>query len=252
MARSLLDSLRVSIQKSGNSRKDFFEIRDGDVRKIRFISDLEDGIQLTFHSKWQEFDTPCLSHYGFECKYCDMDNDPQVKTSDRFAWTIYNREEKSRQIFMYKTNDKTPIPQILSAYEVYGTLLDRDFSIKRNGKGFDTSYTVVSLDKDGKRLKEAPFTPKEILDLVKRVSVSPEDLLEMKEAEEEEEEEPKVEVRKPLKKKAVVTEPDDDEAPVRKTQGKQGAKRKPAPEQEPDDDDDDDFETLLDDDDDDE
>lgn len=163
-AKSLVEAMKNRIANAGSGSKGniFYVKKDGKVR-VRFLNDMEDGLAVTFHDKWQGYSHPCMEYYG---KPCPHHNDPEGRTQDLYAWTVWNYETKKREIFLYKANRCSPIPSLISMFETYGTLCDRDFVITRQGQGTDTTYSVIPMDKKRSKIDEEPFTKKEILKML--------------------------------------------------------------------------------------
>ena len=64
-----------------------------------------------------------------------------------YVWSVYDYESKEVKLLMAATNNCSPVPALASLYESYGTLCDRDYEIKRIGKGQNTTYSVIPLEK---------------------------------------------------------------------------------------------------------
>jgi hypothetical protein len=170
-AKSLVDMIKDKIKKgnSGGSVGNTFYLKDGMKKRVRFVSDFEDGIPVLFHSKWGDFNTPCLKYYGQKCPHCNS-KDKDVKHVESYAWTVYNHEDKKRQLFIYKANQFSPVPDMIAFYESYGTLLDRDYVISKIGEKLATSYTTVPMDKERFKKKDIEaFTNKEIFEMLKAI-----------------------------------------------------------------------------------
>lgn len=143
----ILDKIKKEIKRSSSSFNLEFYLKDGDKAKIRFLTDFEDAIGIKWHDKYKDkIDTPCLEYYGKECKFCAGEVD-DVRTRENFIWPIWNYEQEIVQFFRFAANSYTPIPQLMTMYESYGTITNRDFQISRSGTSFDISYQVVPMDK---------------------------------------------------------------------------------------------------------
>jgi len=160
---SLLDQIKERIANAGKSRKHIFFVKDGQKRRVRFLTDMENGLKVTFHDKYGEVNTPCLKQYGKACEFCGVEG---LRTRDQFAWCIYDYEAKEVRILMHAPNAFSPIPQLIEYYETHGTLLDRDYTISRRGSGTDTSYAVIAGDKGKFRLQAKPFSQKKMWALI--------------------------------------------------------------------------------------
>lgn len=167
--------MKSEIQKSGGSKGKILFIKDGSKKRIRFLCDAEDGMELTFHDSYSEgINALCLEEMGKDCPYCERD---ELRTRKLYAWSVWDYDSKEVKVLLYAANNCTPIPNIIAMYEAYGTLLDRDFVISRTGSGQNTSYTVIPQDKAKfKNSKAVKMSKKELLKVVaKAFPVNPED-----------------------------------------------------------------------------
>jgi hypothetical protein len=169
-AGSFLQRLRQQIAASGQSKKGIWFVKPNQKRRIRFLKnqDLEQGITIPWHSKWEGnrsvVDSPCLEAYGKGCPFCGVED---VRIRDRFAWTIYDYEQKQRQIFLFYANRNSPIPHLASVYEEYNTLTDRDLVIQKTGEGTDGVFTVLPGSPSKFRVEGIrPWSVAKILDMV--------------------------------------------------------------------------------------
>lgn len=164
---SILDSVKKQIKNASSNFSDVFYLGEDDKRRVRFIDDFEDAVQVRWHDKYaDEIDTPCLEYYNLPCPYC---NNNDVRTRDQFAWTIYNYEQEAKQIFLYAANNFTPVSDLVGLYESYGTLTDRDYTVSRTGTGFDTNYQVIPMDKSKLKVDVEKFTKKELFAKFKKI-----------------------------------------------------------------------------------
>src|SRR5690606_32114553 len=160
-ASSVIALMKKRIKRTGEGKQDLFYVKADAKRRIRFLKDAEDALKIVIHDKYGEYNTPCLEYFGKSCPYCDRDDG---RTRDNFAWPVYDYEDKRQKLFIYKANENTPIPHIIAMYETYGTILDRDYVVQRNGSGLDTSYTLIPMEKGKFKLekKVKPWTKEEI------------------------------------------------------------------------------------------
>lgn len=127
--------------------------REGEKKRIRFLNDFEDGMEIPFHDSYEQgLNVPCQELYGKECVYCGAEG---LRTRSLFAWSVYDYDTKEVKILMQAVNNCTAIPAIMALYENYGTLLDRDLVITRSGKQQSTTYAVVPMDKNRFRNEKA-------------------------------------------------------------------------------------------------
>lgn len=158
----LLDDIKGEVKKSGQSKGKFIYFREGEKKRIRFLTDMEDGLQILFHDSFEKgVNVPCQEIFGRDCDYCE---DEELRTRNLYAWSVYDYESKEVKILMQAVNNCTAIPAIMALYENYGTLLDRDLVITKTGKAQNTTYSVVPMDKNKFRNEKAkPLSKKSIL-----------------------------------------------------------------------------------------
>lgn len=161
----LLDKIKQDAQKSGGSKSKFFYVKDGDKRRIRFLQDMEDGFEVTFHDSFEaNINIPCRELFGKKCPYCEEEG---LRTRIQYAWSVWDYDSNEVKVFMFPMNNCTPIGQVAAMYETYGTLKERDFIVQRTGKQQNTNYTLIPMDKNSfKNEKAKPFSKKAFLELL--------------------------------------------------------------------------------------
>ena len=161
----LFDKIKGDIQKSGTNRGKFLYLKEGDKIRVRFLTDMEDGLEVVFHDSYAlGVNVPCQEAFGRECKYCE---DQDLRTRSQYVWSVYDYEAKEVKLLMAPVNQCSPVPQIAAVYESYGTLTDRDYEIKRQGRGQNTTYTVLPLEKKVFRNKKVkPLSEQSILKII--------------------------------------------------------------------------------------
>ena len=161
----LLENIREDAKKSGQNKGKFLYVRDGSKVRIRFLQDMQDGFEIPFHDSFEAgVNVPCREFFGKTCPYCGEEG---FRTRNLYAWSVWDYESKEVKVFMYAMNNCTPIAAIASMYENYGTLVDRDYVIQRNGKGQNTTYSVIPMDKNKFRNDKAkPFSKSAFMKLL--------------------------------------------------------------------------------------
>lgn len=199
----LVDKIKADVKKSGSNKGKFTYIRENAKVRIRFLTDLDDGLEVTFHDNYERgINCPCQEHYGRECPYCEEDQ--EVRTRSLYAWSIYNYETNQVEVFMFAVNNCSPIPALMAMYENYGTICDRDYVISVTGKMQNKSFSVVPMDKVKFRNDKAKaFSEKTIFKMIDKAW--PCDAA----SEDEDDDEPK---KKAPKKSKKPVEVDEDES----------------------------------------
>lgn len=141
----ILDKIKSEAAKTGGSRGKFFFVKDGEKARVRFLQDVDDGLEVPFHDSFSEnINVPCQTIFGRECPYC---GESSLRTRSQYVWSVYNYEADEVQIFMYPVNQCSPIGQLIAAYDQYCTITDRDYVISCTGKRQSKSFSVLPLDK---------------------------------------------------------------------------------------------------------
>lgn len=161
----LVDKIKADVKKSGQNKSKFIYFREGNKVRVRFLTDMDDGMEVTFHDSFEKsLNVPCQEHFGRACPYCE---DESLRTRSQYVWSVYNYDTKEVQLFMFPVNNCTPIPALMAMYENYGTIIDRDFVISVSGKQQNKTFSVVPMDKVKFRNEKAkPYSEKAILKML--------------------------------------------------------------------------------------
>lgn len=201
---NILDRIKEESKKAGNSKSKFVFFREGEKKRIRFLNDFEDGMEIVFHDSYEKgINVPCQSMYGKDCEYCEMEG---LRTRSLFAWSVWDYDAKEVKILMQAVNNCTAIPAIMALYDNYGTLVERDLVITKTGKQQNTAFTVVPQDKNTfKNSKAKPLSEDAILQFLAKAY--PDENAEDDEDNYEEEKPKKKGKKQPMNK----PEPEEDE-----------------------------------------
>lgn len=189
MAKKFLDQIKTAVKNSGSSKKDILYFGADTSKRIRFLQELDEGHSYTFHSDFEtKIYEPCQDQEDHEdCKMCQQG----IGTKEVFVWSVYDYDTSSVKLLAIKATGISPVPALIEFFEEYGTIMDRDYKIKKVGKGMGGSYTVTPLDKEKFGVKKAkPYSEKEIWEMFKK-AYSSKDVEDDDDDEEEEEEEVK-------------------------------------------------------------
>ncbi len=161
----LVDKIKADVKKSGQNKSKFIYFREGTKVRVRFLTDMDDGMEVTFHDSFEKsLNVPCQEHFNRTCPHCDDDS---LRTRSQYVWSVYNYDTKEVQLFMFPVNNCTPIPALMAMYENYGTITDRDFVISVSGKQQNKTFSVVPMDKVKFRNDKAkPYSEKAILKML--------------------------------------------------------------------------------------
>ena len=163
----LLSKIKADAQKSGSNKGKFIFFKEGEKKRIRFLQDMEEGIEVVFHDSFADnVNVPCQEIFGKSCSYCEQEG---LRTRSQYAWCVWDYEAKEVKILMYPMNNCSPLGSIAAAYENYGTLLDRDFVISVTGKQQSKTFAVMPMDKNKFRNEKAkPFSKSKFLEILSK------------------------------------------------------------------------------------
>lgn len=199
----LVDSIKRDAKKSGQNKSKFMYFREGTKTRIRFLTDMDDGMEVIFHDSFEKgINVPCQEIFDRDCNYCEMEG---LRTRSQYIWSVYDYEAKEVKLFMFAVNNCSPIPALMAMYENYGTLVDRDYIISVTGKAQNKAFTVIPMDKVKFRNEKAkPYSEKSILKMLDKAFPADDS--------EEDEEEYEKPVKKSKKKYDTEDDYDDNES----------------------------------------
>ena len=200
----LVDSIKRDAKKSGQNKSKFMYFREGTKTRIRFLTDMDDGMEVIFHDSFEKgINVPCQEIFDRDCNYCEMEG---LRTRSQYIWSVYDYEAKEVKLFMFAVNNCSPIPALMAMYENYGTLVDRDYIISVTGKAQNKAFTVIPMDKVKFRNEKAkPYSEKSILKMLDKAFPADDS-----EEDEEEYEKPVKKSKKKYDTEDDYDEPDDD------------------------------------------
>lgn len=141
----LVDDIKKQVQKSGSNKSKFLYFKSGTKVRVRFLDDMEEGHKVRFHDSFAAgINVPCQEEFDRECPYCDDDD---LRTRDQYAWSVWDYDAKEVKVLMAPVNQCSPVPALVSMFEAYGTLTDRDYIITKSGQQQSTTFSVVPMDK---------------------------------------------------------------------------------------------------------
>lgn len=198
MSTNLIKKMKERIAKSGSSKKEILYFGKDTVKRIRFLQELDEGYQFQFHNDYNaSIYTLCKDPEDHEdCELCKEG----IGIQDTFVWSVWSYDDNAVRIIAFKASGVSPVPSFIEMYEEFGTILDRDYKVKKVGSGMGGSFVVTPLDKERfKKSKAKAFTEKQVKELFEKAYPMKKD---DEESEEEDEElESKVKSKKKNKKK---------------------------------------------------
>lgn len=200
MAKNLIAEMKAKIAASGTSKKEILYFGKDSVKRVRFLQELDTGYVFEFHNDWAaNILELCKDPEDHEnCPLCEQG----IKIYENFAWSVWDYDSNSVRILLFKANGVSPIPSFIEMYEEFGTIMDRDYKIKKVGQGQGGSFVVTPLDKERFNNKKAkPFTKKQMQEILEKAYAKQEVEEDDDDEEEDEEEVTSKKSKKQAKKK---------------------------------------------------
>lgn len=163
---SVVRGLKAIKQKSENNKKTpFFKIGDGEAVRVRFLQELDDehdnfnedaglGFLAIEHRHPKDFRkrAACTMDDEGRCWACEqvtIDKGWRQKRS-LYVNVLVIRKDGSSEVAVMNQGfgPKSIAPQLVENAEVYNSITNREWRIKRSGTGLDTGYALTPLDKD--------------------------------------------------------------------------------------------------------
>lgn len=171
MATNLIKQMKDRIAKSGSSKKEVLYFAPDSVKRVRFLQELDTGHMIEFHS---DFDIHvyemCKDPEDHEnCKLCQ----DEVPILENYVWSVWDYDSNAVRLICTKATGVSPIPALIEMFEEFGTIKDRDYKIKKVGKGTGGSFVVTPLDKSTFRNSKAkPYSEKQIREILEKAFTS--------------------------------------------------------------------------------
>ena len=164
MAKSIIESMKETIAKSGSSRKDIIFFKADTSRRIRFLQELDQGYVFQFHSDFnRQIYQLCDDPEDHEnCQLCNE----EVPIKEEYCWTVWDYDANEVRIFKTRMTSASAGPALLEMFEEFGTITDRDYKIKKVGKGTGSSFVVTPLEKSKFRGKAKVYSEAEMRDIM--------------------------------------------------------------------------------------
>lgn len=121
-----MPSIYQTYKPAGGSDGLFLRLADGDSVKLRIASE------------------PAIYSQEFT-------NDGEVTVSTKFAWVVWNRNEKKAQVF---SQGKSVYNQLADLVDEWGEPTEFDCTVKRTGQMLETRYSVTPAPKSVDLTKE--------------------------------------------------------------------------------------------------
>lgn len=203
MSKNLISKMKERIAQAGASKREIMYFKPDSVQRVRFLTELDAGISIEMHNKFGQtlassIFAPCMDPEDHEdCKYCKE----EIPTQEWYAWSVWDYDNSCVRIIFQKATGISPVPSLIEMYEEYGTIKDRDYKIKKVGKGTGGSFAITPLDKSKFGIKKAkPYSEEEIKDIINEAYSSSKPIDDDDDDEDEDDYEPKRKKNKKTKK----------------------------------------------------
>ena len=204
MAKNLIKEMKEAVAKSGTSKKEILYFGADSTHRIRFLQELDSGSTIEFHNNWDpQIFEPCKDPENHEdCKLCE----DGIAIQDQYVWSVWDYDSNAVRLLMFKASGVSPIPGLIEMFEEFGTIMDRDYKIKKVGKGTGGSFVVTPMDKSRFRANAKPYSKKELLKIMEAAFPVDKDS-DSKDKSNDDDDEDEVSVKKSKTKKSKKKEP---------------------------------------------
>ena len=163
MAKSLIEAMKAKIAQSGGTRKEILFFKSDTVKRVRFLQELDQGYAFQFHSDFnRQLYELCQDPEDHEnCPLCNE----EVPIKEEYCWSVWDYDSNDVKIFKTRMTSASAGPALIEMFEEFGTIMDRDYKIKKVGKGTGSSFVVTPLDKSRFRGEAKPYTESEVKDI---------------------------------------------------------------------------------------
>jgi hypothetical protein len=164
---SLLSKIKQGVASSGSSLGKIVYTKDGSKIRIRFLQDVEDGMEITLHDHFEKgINAICQETLGKSCPYCDLEEEGWRHRTG-YVWSVWDHDAKEVKLFIGYAHNFSHLPALIGMAEAYGNWTDRDYVLSQTGKQLNKQLSVVPMDRAKfKNTKAKPLTKKAILDIL--------------------------------------------------------------------------------------
>lgn len=197
MSKNLISEMKEAIANSGASKREIVYFAPDSTHRLRFLTELDAGTVIQMHNSYDAgiFEICRDTEDHEDCDCCK----DEIPVQEYYAWSVWDYDNNAVEIVFCKATGVSPVPAFIEMYEEFGTICDRDYKIKKVGKGTTGSFVITPLDKSKFTNKKAKaFSDDKIVQIITKAYSKKN---EVKDDEDDEEEEKTV--RKAKKKKKV-------------------------------------------------
>lgn len=138
------DNIRDDVKRASGQGDWIKSLQDGKDLRVRFLQDPEQWKKYREHYSQETKFFPCKGERN-GCPGCNSDSDQLKKSSRRYVSKVL--DVKEAKVIALKMPVDLANRVIGKADRNGGTLLTRDYTLIRTGKGLDTTYDVEAEDK---------------------------------------------------------------------------------------------------------
>lgn len=164
---SILSDIKKGVEQSGSNKGKLLYIKADSKLRVRFLQEIEDGVKVKIHDSFEKGVTViCQELLGEDCHYCD---DDELRHRDAYVYSVWDYEASEIKLFIGYPNAYNPLPSLVAMYESYGTMMDRDYVIQKDGKGMNSRVSVIPMDKvKFKNKKAKAYSEKKMLEILNK------------------------------------------------------------------------------------
>ena len=94
----ILDHIKQDVKKSGNNKSKIIYFREGEKKRVRFLNDMEDGMEVVMHDSFEKgINVICREAFGEECEFC---GDEDLRTRSNYIWSVWDYDANEVKLLM--------------------------------------------------------------------------------------------------------------------------------------------------------
>ncbi len=133
--------------------------------RVRMLIDFDDprAVALPWHKNSdQKIDRPCYEQFNLECDDCASSNKKTRNNEDVYAWPLWDYEAGRTRLLVGRENSFTIVGKVFEFYEERGSIVGRDFIVKKVADEKNpkfTKYALIPEDHSTFQFESEAYTP---------------------------------------------------------------------------------------------
>ena len=146
-----IQTIKNKIKESKSGNNSTFRLEEDEAKKIRILTNIDDVPEVERWDRFAQGEKPVTiispEVVGEKDPFKESPESYDLKgfkLITYFPFQVWDYADEKIRIWMLKATNKSPLVSLVAFIEESDmALTDCDFTIKRNGTGYDTTYTVT-------------------------------------------------------------------------------------------------------------